>query len=71
MIKTNQTKYAVKSNGQLVAGFSRKFQGIVQLVGEGGTPKIFSTYQKASEFVSKYADLGYGLATQSAEIVSL
>jgi hypothetical protein len=71
MIKTNQNKYAVKSNGQLVAGFSRKFNGIVQLVGEGGSPKAFSTYEKAKEFVSKYADLGYGFGIEGTEIVSL
>lgn len=71
MIKASKNKYAVKFNGQLIAGVTRKFQGMIQFVGEGGTPKVFSTYEKAKDFVSKYADIGYGIATQGSEIVSI
>ena len=70
MIKTNQTKYIIKDNGRAVSGFSRMFQGMIQFVGVGGTPKVFSTRQKAEDYISKYAGWA-GIEIESCEIVSL
>jgi hypothetical protein len=46
------------------------FQGMIQFVGVGGTPKVFSTYQKAEDYISKYAGWA-GIEIESCEIVSL
>ena len=70
MIKTNQTKYIINYNGKAVAGYTRMFQGMIQFVGVGGTAKVFSTYQKAQDYISKYAGWA-GIEIEGCEIVSL
>ena len=62
-------KYTIKTPIGFVAGFSRSNQ-CVQIAASADWAKLFSSEKQAQKFILDYSDAGYGLNSQTAEIVA-
>lgn len=60
-------RYAIKTPQGYVAGFNHTHQ-VVQVAGRPDRIKKFVSMTSALGFINRYADAGYGLESETAEV---
>lgn len=60
-------RYAIKTPRGYIAGFSHTHQ-VVQIAGLPDRIKTFVSMTSALAFINRYADAGYGLESETAEV---